>query len=73
MCYQWIVLTGVSYCLADDFNLSIEEVSYILDGTSSDDDGNFVYNLNTYSSHLYSQFTPFLSLDFQLPSDPMGK
>ena len=26
MCYQWIVFTGVFYCL-DDFNLSAEEVS----------------------------------------------
>ena len=40
-----IVFTGVFYCL-DDFNLSTEEVSYILD-TSSENDGNFVYNTNT--------------------------
>ena len=53
MCYQWILFSGVFYCL-DDFNLSIEEVSMILD-TSSDSDGNFVY------SHLYSNLYHFIA------------
>ena len=39
--YVLSVFTGMFYCL-DDFNLSAEEVSYILDA-SSENDGNFVY------------------------------
>ena len=66
MCYQWIVFTGVFYCL-DDFNLSEAEVSYILD-TSSDSDGNFVYNTNTAT---YILIYTILLLDPNLPG-PSG-
>ena len=50
MCCQWIVFDSVFYCL-DDFNLSAEEVSFILD-TSSDNDGNVIQIL----SHLCSNY-----------------
>ena len=66
MCYQWIVFSGVFYCL-DDFNLSAEEVSYILD-TSSDSNGNFVYNTNT-ATHIL--IYTILLLDGSMPG-PSG-